>query len=226
MHILLDRRAAADGIVVSDSQVNAALDASGGADAAVGDTFYDVATLRERVRDNLIAAELGRRLVSGLSVTADLLAVTSREEAEQSARTLAAGGPAADALFTDPRTSLRGAVYQAASSPNEAATVVFGVPVGTVGYFQPNQGQSQWIIFRVTDHRTDVPADPAAVSSVSQMQLSAIGERAVQQDGEALGIRVNPRYGEWDPIELRVVPADQQTGGIILPSSSPSPAAG
>lgn len=226
MHILLERRAAADGITVTDPQVDAQLAAGGGADAVMASTYYDMPTLRERVRDSLIAAEIGRRLVPGLTVTADLMAANSRTEAEQMAHTLAAGGPAADALFANPQTSLRGASYQAVSSPNEAATVVFGVPVGTVGFFQPNADQSGWIVFRVVDHRTDASADPAAVSSVSQDQLAGIGERAVQQDGERLGIRVNPRYGEWDPIQLRVVPQGQQTGGIILPQPAATPAAG
>jgi hypothetical protein len=223
LHDLLTRRAAADGIVVTDAQVDAELAANGGADASLARTYYDMPTLRERVRDSMIAAQIGQRSVAGLAVTADLVAVTSREEAEQAARTIVAGGPAADALFADPSTSVRDETYQAASAPNEAGTVLFGVPVGTVGYFQPNEGQSQWIVFRVVDRRTDMPSDPAALSSISQSQLVTIGQRQLQPEGEARGIRVNPRYGEWDPIQLRVVAEAQQPGSIILP---PAPAAG
>ncbi|OLT10969.1 hypothetical protein BJF78_28075 [Pseudonocardia sp. CNS-139] len=220
IHDLLTRRAAADGIVVTDAQVDAYLDSNGGADAVLADSVYDLPTLRERVRDNLIAAELGRQLAPGLAVTIDIVAATSREEAEQTARTLQAGGPDADALFRDPSVSARNELYQAVSSPNEAATVVFGVPEGTVGYFQPNPGQSQWIVFRVNDRSTTTPSDPAAVSSISQSQLAAIGERALQPDGEALGIRVNPRYGEWDPIQALVVAEGQVAGGILVPAAA------
>jgi hypothetical protein len=222
MHILLERRAAAEGIVVTGAQVDAALSGDDGQDADLAELLYDEPTRRELERDRLIAAEIGRRLASGLAVTVDIVAVTTRESAEQTARTLAEGGPGAEAVFTQ-NPSERGGTYQAATSPGEAETVVFGVPVGTVGYFQPNPGQSGWIVYRVIDHRTDVPADPAAVSSLSEAQLVGIGKRALQADADALGVRVNPRYGEWDPIELTVVPDDQQSGGTIPPQA---PAAG
>jgi hypothetical protein len=224
MHILLERRAAAEGIVVTDAQVDAALSGDDGQDADLAELLYDEPTRRELERDRLIAAEIGRRLASGLAVTVDIVAVTTRDTAEQTARTLAAGGPGAEAVFAqNPSNSERGGTYQAATSPGEAETVVFGVPVGTVGYFQPNPGQSGWIVYRVLDHRTDVPVDPAAVSSLSEAQLVGIGKRGVQADADALGVRVNPRYGEWDPIQLTVVPDDQQSGGTILPQA---PAAG
>ena len=60
-------------------------------------------------------------------------------------------------------------------------------------------------MFKVTDRRTNAPSDPAAVSNISQSQLITIGERLLQPDAETLGVRVNPRYGVWDPIQLRVV---------------------
>src|SRR5918997_1156798 len=116
----------------------------------------------------------------------------------------------ADALFADPRTSARAQTFDAASSPDNASTVLFGVPVGTVVTFQPNPQQSTWIVARVVDRRTDAPSDPAAVNGISQAQLIAIGERLLQPTADPVGIRVNPRYGVWDPIQLRIVAEDQQ----------------
>jgi hypothetical protein len=224
MHDLLTRRAQQDGIVITDAQVDAELAANGGAEASLARTYYDMPTLRERVRDSLIASAIGQRAAAGLAVTVDLVGAPTREAAEQAARTLAAGGPAADALFANPQMSVRNAVYQAASSPGAAGTVVFGVPAGTVGVFQPDPSQAGWAAFRVDDRRTDMPSDPAAVSSISQSELLAIGQRDVQPDGEQLGIKVNPRYGEWDPVQFRVVAAGQSGGMIILPGGS-APAA-
>ncbi|GAA1332133.1 SurA N-terminal domain-containing protein [Pseudonocardia xinjiangensis] len=224
LHDLLQRRAAAEGIVVTDAQIDAELAGSGGTDAVVDGSLYDATTLRQRVRDDLTAAQLAQRSVGGLAVTVDLVGATSRADATAKAQTLAAGGPAADALFNDPRMSERGTSVQAASNPNEASSVLFGVPKGSVVAFQPNPQESTWIVFRVTDQRTDAPSDPATVSNMSQSQLTAIGERLLQPDAERVGVRVNPRYGVWDPIQLRVVAEDQQAGIVLQPGST-APAA-
>jgi hypothetical protein len=221
-HNLLTRRAAQDAIVVTDAQVDAYLDANGGVDAVLSRSLSDLPTTRERVRDFLVAAEIGQRVTPGLAVTIDMLFVASRDEAEQVTNTLAAGGPAADALFTPERDPRLDATFQAASNPNEASTVVFGVPVGTVGFFPLDGGEGQWLVFHVVDRRTDRPSDPAAIGSISQSQLASIGQRVVQPDGEALGIRVNPRYGAWDPVQSLVVPEGQQGGEIILPPAPPA----
>jgi hypothetical protein len=86
--------------------------------------------------------------------------------------------------------------------------------------FQPNPQQSTWIVFKVTQRRTDARSDPATVSSISQSQLINIGDRLLQPDAEALGVRVNPRYGVWDPIQLRVVADGQQAGMILQPAAA------
>jgi SurA-like protein len=220
LHDLLARRAGEDGIVVTDAQVDAEIAQSGGAEALVAGSPFDVPTLRERVRDDLTAMQLAQREVGGLAVTADLVAATSRADADAAAAALQSGGAAADALFGDPRTSARGTTFSAASSPDNASTVLFGVPVGAVVSFQPNPQQSTWIVARVVARRTDAPSDPAAVSSISRSQLVAIGQRMLQPTSEEVGIRVSPRYGVWDPIQLRVVAEGQQTGTILPPVAS------
>jgi hypothetical protein len=223
IHDLLQRRAAAEDIAVSDAQVDARLAESGGVQAALDSSIYDLPALRSRVRDDLIAMALADKSVGGLSVTADLVAVMSRDDADRTAQTLSAGGPAADALFGNPQTSARGTVYDAVTAPDAAGTVLFGTPVGGVVAFQPDQRQSTWIVFKVTDRRTDAPFDQQAVSAISSTQKVAIGERLLQPDADRLGIRVNPRYGAWDPIQLRVVADDMQAGMILPP---PGAAAG
>jgi hypothetical protein len=220
IHDLLTRRAAAEGITVSDAQVDTRIEESGGVESALASSIYDLPALRNRVRDDLIASALADKAVGGLSVTADLVAVTSRAEAEAAAQTLAAGGPAADALFGDPQTSAKATVYDAVGMPEAAGTVLFGTPVGGVVAFQPDQRQSTWIVFRVTDRRTDAPFDQAAVTAISSSQKVMIGERLLQPDAERLGVRVNPRYGVWDPITLRVVSDDRQVGMILPPGAA------
>ena len=220
LHDLLARTAAAEGIVVSDADVDAALEQGGGAEAALSQSLYDLPAVRERIRDRIIAVRHAQRLVPGLTVTADLVAATSPDDALDKARVLAAGGPPADALFAqNPNTSRRGIGYQAASSPEAASTVLFGLPVGRTAYFQPNPQQGGWIVLRVTDRRDDPNADPAPVAALGESDLAAIGERLVQPLSEEVGVRVNPRYGVWDPVSMRVVAPDR-TSGAILPTSA------
>jgi hypothetical protein len=217
LHDLLGRQAAAQGITVSEQQVDSALADNGGADQVLDSSLYDLPTLRDRIRDNLIAAQLARNVVGGLSVTVDLVAATSEADADAKAATLAAGGPAADALFADQNTSAKGQAIQAVNYPDDAGTVLFGTSVGDVVVFQPSAQQASWIVFRVTDRRTDVASPPEALNNLSQQQLVAIGERQLQQVADQVGVNVNPRYGVWDPIQMRVVDADQRAGEILTP---------
>ena len=218
MHDLLARVATAENIVVSEADVDQALAESGGADAALAQTLYDLPTLRERVRDQIIATRYAERVVPGLTVTADLVAASSQDDAAEKAGVLNVGGPAADALFSDPETSRRGVSYQAERSPEAAATVLFGLPEGRTAYFQPSSQQSGWIVLRVTE-RSTAGAGPDALASVGQAELATIGERLLQPLSEEVGVRVNPRYGVWDPVTMRVVAADA-VNGAVLPAAT------
>jgi hypothetical protein len=219
LHDLLARTAAAEGIVVTETDVDAVLEQGGGVDAALSQSLYDLPALRERIRDRIIAIRHAQRLVPGLTVTADLIAADSRDDAVQKARVLAAGGPAADALFAqNPETSRRGISYQAATSPEAASTVLFGLPAGRTAYFQPSPEQGGFIVLRVTDRRDDPNGDRAAAAALGESDLAAIGQRLVQPVAEEVGVRVNPRYGVWDMVSMRVVAADRTSGAILPPS--------
>ena len=49
-------------------------------------------------------------------------------------------------------------------------------------------------------------------------QAIQVGIREAQLSGEVAGIRVNPRYGQWDPVSAQVVPDGQQLGEVLLPA--------
>ncbi|MEJ3652442.1 hypothetical protein WEH80_05510 [Actinomycetes bacterium KLBMP 9759] len=227
LHDLLQRRAAADKIVVDDAAVDAFLATQGGP-AAVRqlDPFADLDGIRTRVRDDLIAAELGRRSVAGLAVTIDLVGAASRDDAEKVAKALFAGGPAAEQALNPPPAPdgsvpvQRGRTLVAAAiapqlTPGDPTDVLFGAPVGSVGMLQSG-AQSGWTVFRIADRRTDAPVDPAALTAIGQAQFAQLGHRQVQTLADAVGVKVNPRYGVWDPITLRVVPKDA-VGVLLLP---------
>lgn len=219
LHDLLATQTAAQGITVSDADVDADIKNRGGADKILETDIGTPDDLRTRVRDQLLAAQLGKRAVGGLAVKVDIVAATSKADADAKAATLAKGGPAADALFGNPQSSAKNQPFTAATDPDDAATVLFGVPQGRIVVFQPNPQQASWIVFTISERRTDAPSDPAAVAQISQDQLTAIGQRLLQPEGEAEGIRINPRYGAWDPIQQRVV-ATGAASGEILPTTT------
>ena len=104
----------------------------------------------------------------------------------------------------------------AATDTQNAGSVVFGTPVGDVVAYQPDPQQATWNVFRVTDRRTD--ARPGgAPATLSLQQLYLIGQRTLQPIADDLSVRVNPRYGVWDQVSLRVVPANQTAGLVLAP---------
>lgn len=214
------------GIVVTEADVDAELAALGGTDAVLERFLGDVDTARERVWDQLVAEKLAEQQINGLAVTVDIAGLASRSEAESVARLFAAGGPAADAYFAEnPDTSRRGYEYRASANPEVAVSAVFGTAVGGAGWFQPVPGQQSWIAFRVLDRRTDAPPVAPEVDVVQQIGragLAEIGLRLLQPVADEVGVRVNPRYGVWDPVAMRVVGEEQLSGGLLPPSPSPS----
>ena len=155
LHTLLARAAAEQGITVTDAEVDAFIEQQGGAQTLLQNSVLDLEGLRSQAHDFLVATALGRKAAPGLAVTIDLVGAPNRTDAEAKARTLAAGGPAADALFNDARTARRGVEVAAATDTQNAGSVVFGTPVGDVVAYQPDPQQATWNVFRVTDRRTD-----------------------------------------------------------------------
>ena len=216
LHDLLGRAAAQRGVTVTDAQVDGFIEQQGGTQALLQNSVLDVEGLRQQAHDFLIATELGRRAAPGLVVTVDLVGSPNRADAEAKARVLAAGGPAADALFKNSRTAQKGVRVAALTDTQNAGSVVFGTPVGEVVAYQPDPQAATWNVFRVVSRETDArPADPAAAAALSLQELYLIGQRTLQPVADALAVRVNPRFGVWDEVALRVVPADQ-TSGLVL----------
>ena len=214
LHTLLARAATEQGVTVTDAEVDAFIEQQGGAQTLLQNSVLDLEGLRSQAHDFLVATALGRKAAPGLAVTIDLIGSANRADAEAKARTLAAGGPAADALFTDSRTARRGVEVAAATDTQNAGSVVFGTPVGDVVAYQPDPQQATWNVFRVTDRRTDAraaaPRPPCRCSS-----STSSGSAPCSRSPTTSSVRVNPRYGVWDQVSLRVVPANQ-TAGLVL----------
>lgn len=215
---LLERAAAREGVTVTDEDVEREIARSGGHETLLAGAPYDGTVLREIVRNQLTSIRLGERYAQGLAVTVDLIATESREEADAAAETLAAGGPGAEALIRSAVQNARqGAVVPVV--PETAAWPVFGVPVGTTVVFEPSPGQAGWVAAKVTAIGTE-EADAEAAGDLPPNALAALGRQLARPAAVEAGLRVNPRYGRWDPITLAVVP-DALDNGRILPPAAP-----
>ena len=207
------------GITVEPAQVDAALAADQQSGTALPETPE---AARERVYAELVMAELARRELDGLVVRLDATVVESEAEAEELARLAAKGDPAADEQFT--ATGSRGVVAKAgevaAADPVAATAVWFGTPADRVLYFQTSPG-GPWVVVRVNDRQTGVPGGPAVAAGLDPASLQLIGLRLLQPLAEELGVQVNPRYGVWDPLAMRVVPEDEATGKILVVTEEP-----
>lgn len=225
LHDLITRRAAEEGLAVSDVDVDAALAARGSPEEVEQASIYVPDVLRERTRDNLLAVALGARYVDRLGVAVDVTGFETEAEAMAAADVVAAGGPGADAVFTNAppdRVARQEAV--AAENPAAASLFFFGTAAGSAIVVPPEPGNELWTLFRIDERRTDLVAQgPSAVDRFGEQDLQQIGYRMLQEASTALGVRVNPRYGVWDPIELRVVDEDR-TAGTIVPPATPAAA--
>ncbi|MCW0213649.1 MAG: SurA N-terminal domain-containing protein [Pseudonocardia sp.] len=220
MHQLLEQAARTEGITITDAQVADETAALGGTEAVLGRTLFDAENLRDAVWDRLAATELGRRYADRLSVTVDVALSTTQAEAEAKARTVAAGGPAAEAVFDDKNTAARDQTLRVGQDPTLGATAAFGTSAGQVVAFQPSPGQAVWAVMRVNQRSTDAaPSEPSVVSATDSDSLAAIGQRLVQPLADQLDVTVSPRYGVWDPVQMRVV-APTELGGVVLPTQA------
>ncbi len=214
LHDLLATAAAQQNITVRDDEVDATIARAGGEQVLARSTL-DAGGVRERIRDQLIATRIAERQVDRLAVTADIAVVQSREEALALARTIAAGGPAADRALATAATAQRNQQIRPATTPQAALTPLIGIPAGDTAAF-PISSQQGWVVVRVTERRTDAPsAGPAAASRLDPDTLSEAGIRLLAPLASQTGVTVNPRYGVWDPVTLSVVPDANQAGELI-----------
>ena len=231
LHEVIAEASRREGIVVPPAQVDQQVAAAGGAQATAA-TGYDPATLREVVADQIAVTEIGRRAFDRLAVTVDIGTFDSRAAADRAAARLATdpGTGVLDALPPESRVvdaTLRPGALTSDSPVRSASSLVFGLPGRTVsvsgsppaspGQSAPDPATQPWTVVRVRDR--DPAAPPAGGETVPAALVDAttmfgFGLRAIQPLSVELGVRVNPRYGVWDPTQERVAPTAADAGTV------------
>ncbi|MDQ3887447.1 MAG: SurA N-terminal domain-containing protein [Actinomycetota bacterium] len=220
-HELLAVAAQREGLSIDDERVTDLLNQFGGPEVASAGTVYDAQGIRSRARDQLLAIELGREYLPHLSVTVDYTTARTRTEAMQRVQQLSEAGPARarKIIAADAEQGVAAALDQkiiAAENPGLAAAPIFGVRAGTVVAFTSDQDSGSWLVAVVTDRSTNAQSG-RKVDEVDLALLEAAGLRQLVPLAKDLGVRINPRYGVWDPVAVRIVPNKNETAGFIAP---------
>jgi hypothetical protein len=230
-HLLIGKVAREQGLSVPDSQVRQLIDRVGGVDQAarnskdaLGISVFDKRSITERVRDELLLAELARRQLGKVEVTFDYVVASSRPQADDYATKLAANPGQAESIIKGATGQAAGEmdkkVAAAHSIQDAARTPLFGLPPNTVATFPAGPNGTQWLTVLV--RKRDTNANPGkdaqdALGEVEQQTLSQAGQQLLISYGQRIGIQISPRYGVWDPIGQQVVPSEGEAVGVVLP---------
>lgn len=226
-HELLVVAAQREGLSVDEQRVTDLIDQLGGAEAATAGTTFTVENFRSRVRDQLLARELARTYLPKLSVTVDYTTVDTRSDAKRWVAELAGAGPqrARALIRSEVERGAAAALDQkivAAQNPGFASAPVFGVGEDTVVAFPSDQRPGTWLVMVVTARSTagasGQPPRQAEIAALEPALLAAAGIRQLGPVAQDLGgVRLNPRYGVWDPVSLEAAPNENETTGFIAP---------
>lgn len=191
---------------------------------------YRVRDHREAITDQVLMRTLALKYFDKLSVTFDYTSVSSdnggsdpvsmREKAFAKAEQMAASPTAAAQVIqadnaAGQQTSV-GERVPAVQAPDLAATVVFGVQPNTVIAFQPSTEQAAWIVAVIRQRDASTPQAVDQASQPTESQLVAIGQRLLQPYVDDAGLKLNPRYGVWDPVAMDVAASDAETTGAVV----------
>ncbi len=223
-HRLLDIAARQAGLTVDQARVDRLIEEVGGAEAGSKGTIFDAGAYRERTGDRLLMVELGRAALRNSAVTVDYTTAETRAAAKQRVQELSEAGSkgARQMIDADVRAGKEaelGKRVVAADDPIFATTPAFGVAEGTVVAFQLDDTKP-WLVMVVKNraNRGVAASDHAPkIDQIDPAVLEAIGLRQLAQVSEDAKVRLNPRYGVWDPVSLQVVTSENETSGFLAP---------
>lgn len=209
-------------LAVTDREVTALIRRLGGVDALTANSIYTRQGVRRHARNLLLQIELGRAVLPDLAVTVNYTTERTRQAAMRRVHQLAQAGPrrARRIIRNQVEQGAAAALGQrivAAQNPRMAAAPPFGVPAGTVVAFPSDRQLGAWLVMVVTQRSTTAPGGDVDFADLQPGLLRAIGIRQLAFIGLQQGIRINPRYGVWDVVNVRVAPKANQVGGFVVP---------
>lgn len=231
-HELLRNVAQREKLQFDEADVSKLIEDLGGEQAAVEATnsIYDSNTIRDRARDQLLAAALGRKYFESTGVRYDFTTVSSREQAETKAKLFARDPDGVSAVIeADDRGGAQTGIDQTQNMADSIEyalnTPLFSVPAGSVvAYPDPDQSnQGQWIVAvvreRSTDNRPSTAPGAVSVDGLDASRLEGIGLQLLAPLAREIGVRVNPRYGVWSDVYVAAAQTVGEIPAIVVPFS-------
>ncbi|MGH3795446.1 MAG: SurA N-terminal domain-containing protein [Pseudonocardiaceae bacterium] len=224
-HELIKTVARREGLSVDAAQVSKLLYDKGGPEVASRGTIWDAQGFRVQARDELLMQQLGRKTLH-TAVTFDYTTAATRTAALQRADELAAAGSrqARAMVIADVNAKKDALVSKrvvGGDDPIFAASPAFGVATNNVVAFQLADNQP-WLITVIRNRTED--AQPSAQApdpnQIDPAVLESVGLRQLGQVAQDLGVRLNPRYGVWDQVNLKAVSNKDEVGGVVVPLSA------
>lgn len=217
-HQLLHDVAVADGITVTDAQVNAIT--ANGIDTVAGQLRVAPDQVPQAVRDTLTVFALAENdakksggTVTDVQVTADVLSgFANRAEAVAAREQYLASPAAMDAALEQASAAQQGGTQQAnlLQQPALATYGLYSAPAGSIVVINSGGFALARIKQRAVSKSDQLAASMQAVSGQQDGQQTefALAWLALQPHVGSVPVSVNPRFGTWDPVTLQVVPTN------------------
>ncbi len=223
VHQLIAETAQREGIQIPDALAEQAIPQLTGPEATQGDPFQSIVDAafpaKEIARYRLMLVELGRRAIGRAAITFDAAFPQNFDDARELARKIAADPTQSAALMQATPNPQQDAIINQTQSPATvqdpsqllqlAGTPLFNVPVGSVVATRLGGEQGGYVVFYLKARQT--AAQPAGfdASQIPLMQLAQVGQAQLMDVALKTRIEPNPRFGTWDPINLRVVSGEE-----------------
>lgn len=242
LHELVSVAAKRERISVDQAAVDQEIAAGGGVQQLAKQNQLTPGQLRQVVHDQKLMIELARKNLNRLQVSFTLGAVandkggsSAKEQALDLAKKMAADPDRAAQLSQrhsspQPPQQTTGTLTSGQSVTVSGQSVMdmsrlFSVPAGHVVVFQPSQQQAGWMVALVHERNTNGKGDKAATDQLRAQLgeqnfdslLSQLGRLQLGPLAEELGVRVNPRYGVWDQVNMAVAPSEDELVGYDVP---------
>jgi hypothetical protein len=179
--------------------------------------------------DNLLLSELAEKYLGRVNATYNVAGfpTTDFDAAKTLAEKIAANPGDGESLMRDASSEEMPPQLDTETGPGPLALQLMVPDNAVLIVNEPATGQSAGGYFVVQVLSTDVSSSPSEEVDPSQVdpnQLPQYGKYLLRQTALDSGIRVSPRYGDWNTAEMRVPPkAEADVAGMLLLPESEKP---
>lgn len=251
VHELVTIAAEREGLSIDERELAELIEGSGGVEEAAKAIHVEPERVRAVAGDQVLLEQLGRKYVDRLSVTLvgtmiteESPEATAKDQAVELGRKIAADpARAADIvrengnqlIDQNTRIALASEIAEASKgggtggeaaqiAADTATSAVFGTAAGSVLVAQPSEAQPGWLVALVNDRSTEqLPGAEGVAEQADPRLLYQVGVRLLQPIADEVGVRVNPRYGVWDPTAMSLAANENEVTGYQLQPSTVAP---